>query len=195
MADWHAIVVDGPDAALRAFTAGFLAGRGAPRAAVLHGPDIPVEPGSFSERLQARLHGGRHDVLLVDSSLGAALAAALAQEADGLGIRVAEHVALTGASFEFSAETPSRDAAARIHAELENLPAGVTLAQQEREEVDPDAGGVELYVPVHAYTFRVKGRATGVVDGVLALHRRLKGLDFVSAEPLHLAETPVTSQG
>ena len=195
MADWHAIVVDGPDATLRAFTAGFLAGRGVPRAAVLHGPDIPVELGSFGERLQARLHGGRHEVLLVDASLGTALAAALAREADALGIRVAEQAALTGASFEFSAETPSREAAARIHAALASLPGGVTLADQEREEVDPDAGGVELYAPVHAYTFRVKGRATGTVDGLLALHRRLKGLDFVKAEPLHLDETPIISRG
>ena len=195
MAEWHAIVVDGPDARLRAFTAGFLAGHGAPRATVLHGPDIPVEPGSFGERLQARLHGGRHEVLLVDASLAAALVAALAREADGIGLRVAEHAALTGGSFEFTAETPSREAATRIHAELQNVPAGVTLADQEREEVDPDAGGVELYAPVHAYTFRVKGRATGDVDGVLALHRRLKGLDFVSVEPLRLDETPIISRG
>ncbi len=193
MADRHAIVVDGPDTALRAFAAGFLAGRGEPREAVLHGPDLPLEPGSFGDRLSALLRGGRHEILLVDARLGEALTSALARHADELGIRVTEHVAVAAVSFEFSAETPSREAAARIDAELANLPAGVTLIDQEREEIDPGARGVELYAPAHDYQFRAEGRASGALDGVLALHRRLTETDFVTVEPLHLVETPISS--
>jgi hypothetical protein len=195
MADWHAIALDGPDTTLRAFVAGFLAGRGEPREAVVHGPDIPLEPGSLGERLRALLHSGQHEVLLVDASLGAALASALARHADEFGIRVSEHVAVAAAWFEFSAETPSREAAARIDAELADPPAGVTLIDQGREELDPNVHGIGLRDPAHAYTFRTKGRATGTLDGVLALHRRLKGTDFVTVQALHLVETPIGSGG
>ena len=68
------------------------------------------------------------------------------------------------------------------------MPADVTLTDHEREEVDPDAGGVELYAPAHAYTFRASGRITGPLDGVLAMQRRLRGLDFVTLEGLQLVE-------
>jgi hypothetical protein len=188
MADWHAIVVEGPDPALRGFTAGFLAGRGEVREAVLHGPDVGLEPGSFGERLHALLHGGRHEVLLVDARLGAALTSALASHAGDLGIRVAEHAVITSASFAFRAQTPSREAASRIKAALHHVPADVALADDEREEIDPDAAGVELYAPAPAYTFRASGRITGPFEGVLAMQRRLRELDFVTLEGLQLVE-------
>jgi hypothetical protein len=193
MADWHAIVVDGPDAVLRSFAAGFLAGRGEPRDAILHGPDLALEPGSLGERLQALLHGGRHEVLLVEARLGGPFAAALEQHAEELGVHVAERAAVAGASFGFSAETPSREAAAHIQAALRELPAGVTLTDGQQEEIDPEVRGVHLYDPAHPYTFRATGRVAGTLDGVFAMHRRLSATDFVTVEPLHLEETPVGS--
>jgi hypothetical protein len=193
MADWHAVVVEGPDATLRAFTAGFLAGRGEVRGAVLHGPDLGLEAGSFGERLYALLHGGKHEVLLVDARLGAALASALAGHAGDLGIRVADHAIIASAAFAFSAQTPSRETASRIKAALRHVPAGVTLTDDEREEIDPDAAGVDLYAPAYAYTFRVSGRITGAFDGVLAMQRQLRELDFVTVERLELVETPLDS--
>jgi PAS domain-containing protein len=188
MADWHAIVVEGPGPTVRGFTAGFLAGRGEAREALFHGSDVGLEPGSFGERLHALLHGGRHEVLLVDARLGAALTSALAGHTDDLGIRVADRAVIQSASFAFRAETPSREAASRIKAALHHLPAGVALADDEREEIDPDAAAVELYAPAPAYTFRASGRITGPFDGVLAMRRRLRELDFVSLERLQLAE-------
>ena len=193
MADRHAIVIEGPDKTLRAFTAGFLAGRGEARGAVLHGPDVGVETGSFGERLHSLLHGGRHEVLLVDGRLGAALTSALAGHADDLGIRVTDHAVIVSASFAFRAEPPSRDAASHIKAALHHLSAGVTLTDDEREEIDPDAAGIELYAPVHSYIFRASGRITGAFDGVLAMQRQLCDLDFVTVERLELVETPLDS--
>lgn len=193
MADWHAIVVEGPDTTLRAFTAGFLAARGEVREAVLHGPDVGLEAGSFGERLHALLHGGRHEVLLVEARLGAALASALAGQAGDLRIRVADHARIAAASFAFSAETPARGAASRIKAALRHVPGGVALTDDEREEIDPDAAGLELYAPVHAYIFRASGRITGTFDGVLMMQRQLRELDFVTVERLELVETPLDS--
>ena len=191
MPERDVMVVDGPDDALRAFVAGFLAGRAVARGAVVYGSDLPLAHGSLSERLRARLPDGRHEALLLaDARLAPVLASAL-RSADRLGLRVAAHMRLERAWFTFAAETPSRDAAARIHALITRPEPGVVLVDEEREEIDPSAHGVELYAPAHEYVFRARGRITGVLDGVVAIHRELRDTDFVTVEPVHLEERPL----
>jgi hypothetical protein len=191
MAERDVIVVDGPDETLRAFVAGFLAGQGADRTSVVYGSDLPLVHESIGERLRALLPGGRHEALLLaDTRLAAALTSAF-RAADDLELRVVEHARLAATWFTFTAETPSREAAGRIHALLTALAPGVTLVDEEREEIDPVAHGVDLYVPAHEYTFRARGRITGVLDGVVAIHRELRDTDFVTVEPVHLEERPL----
>jgi hypothetical protein len=188
MVDRDVIIVDGPEGTWRPFLAGFLAGRAVDRAAVVYGSDLPLDHGSLGERLRALLPGGRREaLLLVDAEIGPAVAEAL-RAAEDLGVRVVEHARLAAAWFRFVAETPSREAAARIHALVTSPPPGVMLVDEEREELDPEAGGVELYAPAHAYTFRARGRVTGALEGVVAIHRQLRDTDFVTVEAIHLEE-------
>ena len=191
MAERDVIVVDGPDETLRAFVAGFLAGQGADRDSVVYGSDLSLAHESIGERLRALLPGGRHEALLLaDTRLAPALTSAF-RAADDLELRVAEHARLAATWFTFMAETPSREAAARIHALLTALAPGVMLVDEEREEIDPAAHGVDLYAPAHEYTFRARGRITGELDGVVAIHRELRDTDFVTVEPVHLEERPL----
>ena len=186
MADRDVIVVDGPARTLRAFVTGFLAGRTVDRAAVMYGSDLPLDLGSLGERLRALLPGGLHEtLLLVDDRIGRDLALAL-RAADDLGLRVVEHMRVAAAWFRFTAETPSREAAAHIHGLVTRPPPGVMLEDEVREELDPNAGGVKLYAPVHAYAFRARGRFTGALDGVVAIHRQLRDTDFVTVEAIHI---------
>jgi hypothetical protein len=151
---------------------------------------VPVAHASLGERLRAHLPGGRHEALLLaDASLARPLVSAL--DAAGIGLRVAAHMRLAAASFVFSAETPSREAAARIHDLISHPGPGVMLLDEEREEVDPAAQGIELYAPAHEYTFRARGRFTGALDGVVAIHRKLRDTDFVTVEPISLEECPL----
>ena len=188
MADRDVIIVDGPAGTWRAFVAGFLAGRTVDRAAVVYASDLPFDHGSLGERLRALLPGGHHEaLLLVDAGIGPALAAAL-RAAEDLGVRVTEHTRLAAAWFRFAAETPSREAASRIRGLVTHPPPGVMVVDEEREELDPEAGGVELYAPVHSYTFRARGRMIGALEGVVAIHRQLRDTDFVTVEAIHLEE-------
>src|SRR5438093_2338987 len=52
MTAWHELVVEGAERTLRAFVAGFLAGRGE-HAGGVFGSDIALAAGSFGERLKA----------------------------------------------------------------------------------------------------------------------------------------------
>ena len=63
------------------------------------------------------------------------------------------------------------DAASCIKVALRYVPADVTLTDDEREEIDPDAAGMELYAPVHGYIFCASGRIMGAFDGILAMQR------------------------
>jgi hypothetical protein len=191
MADRDVIIVDGPDDAVRAFVAGFLAGRGVGRDAVMYGNDLPLVHGSLRERLRAHLPGGRHEALLLAEAHLAPILASALRSADDLGLRVAAHMRLDRAWFTFAAETPSREAAARVHALISHPAPGVMLVDEEREEIDPEGHGVDLYAPVHEYTFRARGRITGALDGVVAIHRQLSDTDFVTVEPIHLEERPL----
>jgi hypothetical protein len=191
LAERDVIIVDGPDETRRAFVAGFVAGQGADRASVVYGSDLPLVRESIGARLRALLPGGRHEALLLaDVRLAPALTSAL-RAADDLGLRVAEQARLTAVWFTFTADTPSRDAAARIHALVTRPAPGVMLVDEEREEIDPAAHGVDLYAPAHEYTFRARGRITGMLDGVVAIHRELRDTDFVTVEPVHLEERPL----
>jgi hypothetical protein len=191
--DRDVIIAEGPEGTVRAFVSGFLAGRAVDRAAVVYGSDLPLDQGSLGERLRALLPGGRHEaLLLVDARIGRALAGAM-RAADDLGLGVAEHQRLVAAWFTFAAETPSREAAARIHELITRFEPGVMLVDEEREEFDPDAAGVELYAPVHAYMFRARGRITGELDGVVAIYRQLGDTDFVTVEAIRLEERDLPS--
>lgn len=194
MASWQIIVLEGPSDRIRAFVAGFLAGAGVPGDAVLHGPDLPLHPEPLGERLRAALRGARHEVLFAPAQGAARVAAAIAGAPARLGLRVLERATLVAASVAFDADTPSRDAAARIHATLDALPAGVSLVDVEREELDPAAGGVELYAPVHAYRYRARGRVVGELAAVVRTHAMLAALDFVTVETITLDERPLDTR-
>ena len=76
---------------------------------------------------------------------------------------------------------------------LRYVPADVTLTDDEREEIDPDAAGMELYAPVPAYIFCASGGITRAFDGILAMQRQLRDLDFVTVERLELVESRLDS--
>ena len=194
MAERHVIVVDGPDDdAARHSSTGFLAASGRRPTAVVYGSDLPLVHESIGERLRALLPGGRHEALLLaDTRLAAALASASARRRDDLETaRRGARAARRGVVHVHGRDAVTRGRCDASTRSSPRSPAGVTLVDEEREEIDPVAHGVDLYVPAHEYTFRARGRITGVLDGVVAIHRELRDTDFVTVEPVHLEERPL----
>jgi len=187
MSDWYAIVVDGGEAATRGFVSGFLGDRGLDATAVLVAEDVGVAAESLGERLLDLLNLGRHHVVLVTAAHADAFAEALARGGRGAGLALAERHRVAGASFAFTVETFSRDVAQDVHATLASPPPGVTIVDRdESAETHGDEKGLTFFAPGHAYAYRARGRATGGLDGVLALRRRLGEIEAVALEPVHL---------
>ena len=187
MTEWHELVVEGAERTLRAFVAGFLAGRGE-RAGGVFGSDVALELGSPGERLRALFAAGSHQIFLAPEPLAVPLAQALGERGREVGLALERRRLLESAKFSFRAEVFSRDVAAQIRgALLTALPVGVRVERRsEEEEKHPEAHGPEPFAPLHEYVYRVSGDIVGSFEGVLEVWQRARTLDFVETGPLHL---------
>ena len=182
MTKWHVIVVEGSAHDLRVCVETFVAERLPGPPTVILGDDVGLEHESLIERLRALVGGGDH-AILVHGDVVAPLEAALA----GVGLRIVDRHPVERASFHFAAEAFSREVSTSIRGALAGLAAGVHFEQHsEHEEEHQEHKGVELYTPVHHYTYRVQGALAGPLAGVLEVRRRLADIEAVALEPLHL---------
>ncbi|MGE5236915.1 MAG: hypothetical protein ACM3O7_11255 [Acidobacteriota bacterium] len=191
MGVWYEIIVEGPQDAVRGFIAGFESGRGE-RQTLVFGRDLPLAPGSFQERLAGLFASVRHTMLFGPELAVTDLARALRERGAEAGLEVSATRRLTRARFAFRAEVFSRDVVARIRTEMfAGLPEGVALVDvDEHEQVDAQARGQELYSPEHAFVYRLSASCQGPFPGVVEMHRRARGLEFVEPEEIYIeAET------
>jgi len=188
MSTWQAVVVEGQQRALRAFVAGVTGDRGADPASVVLGDDVGLEVGSIGEWL-LELVGQGHHVVLAPEPLGTALTEAIEQTGKELGLRVERVQSIESAWFVVHVETFSREVSDAVRGALHDLPAGVRVNDRdEREESTGEQHRVELYAPVHEYSYRMSGRVTGPVTGVLEVRRSLGEIEAASLERLHVAD-------
>jgi hypothetical protein len=188
MSGWEAVVVDGRERDLRAFVAGFTGDRGVDPASVVLGDDVDLEAGSIGEWL-LDLIGEGHHVVLAPAPLADALVEAIRQRGDEIGLRVERSHPVAGASFVVRVETFSREVSSAVRGALDALPPGVRVEdRQESEQSTAEGHGVELYAPIHDYTYTLWARVTGPIAGVLEVRRRLSEIEAATLEPLHVLE-------
>jgi hypothetical protein len=173
MAGWHALLLTGTAAVVRAFVAAFAAGRDEPGRAVL-GDDVAFETASLGERLKELLGGAGHHVVFAPEPLASALARAVQELGGRVGLGLERSQPVGSASFPFRVEAFSRDVAREARAAVVGSPpAGVRVEGfSEHEEEHPEAAGPEPYAPLHAYVYRATGRVAGSLPAVLEVRRR-----------------------
>src|SRR5262249_39509425 len=188
MSTWEAVVVEGQERDLRAFVAGVTGDRGVDPASIVLGDDVGLEVGSIGEWL-LELIGQGHHVVLAPAALGAALVGAIQQTGEEVGLRVESVHRVQNAYFVVHVETFSREVSADVRAALDALPADVRLEnRKEQEESTGEPHRIELYAPVHEYSYRMSGRVAGSLEGVLEVRRRLGEIEAVSLESLHVGD-------
>ncbi len=184
---WHAITVVGAERTLRAFVAGFEAGR-EHQDPVLFADDAGIRESTLAERVHDVLAARSHHLVLAPDGAAAALVAALNEMGRDVDLLVGGRTTVLSAALDFKAEVFSEELAAKVRSELcDSLPPDVTVERssgQERHE--DDARGVELYAPEHAFSYRVSGRVAGALPGVLEMRRRALEFELVTVEPITL---------
>lgn len=192
MREWHHLIVDGPAATTRGFVAGALADHGA--GIEPHwGEALGLEPHTLADRMRDLLLGDHHEELFLPADVADAVEAAIAAGGPRIGIRLAGRQVVTAGSFSWTVDTPSHESKAQVRARLvESLPAGVTASDvQEREDVDPDVAGTDLYARGHAFQYRASGRLSGALPGILDLYANAREMDFVRVSALTFDAAPV----
>jgi hypothetical protein len=182
MSCWYEILYEAAEGTVEEMLAELAPGGGR---RVLRGRDVDLEPGDLPEHLLARLGARTHHLLLAPEAEARAFAAGLA--ARGLAVERLREV--TGGSFPFEVLAYSREVRDDIRARL-TAAAAPPLALsgfRESEESDPEAAGVELFAPAHAYTYRASGTISGPCPGLLDLYLRAREHDFVHPGRLELA--------
>ena len=188
MSVWSEVVVHGHLAAVRAFAAGFAAGRGTADAGLVFGDDVGIAPASLGEKVRDLLSAGTHVVVLAPADVADAFVDALGRDGAVAGLKLERCRPLAAARFGFTLQAFTREqATAARRALLEQLPAGVKVdGFAQAEESHADGGGVELYAPLHAYTYRASGLIAGAVPGVIEVRRRAAAVDGIDLGKLAL---------
>lgn len=185
MGSWYEMVIEGKEEDIRELLPGVATDGECP----YWGEELDLHEGSISDRIREMLGARTHHLLFVPGTQVGPLVRAI-QGKDEARTRVRlEHVReILRGRFRFKAEAYSPEVAEKIkHALHAPLPPGVVLeACQEAEHVDPEAKGVELYSPVHDYTWRCSGTFSGTPPGIFEIHRTMQALDFVHQEKLEL---------
>jgi hypothetical protein len=181
MASFYEIIVKGDSKVIRAYMEGFMKSKGITDG-IDFGEDHPLDLGHLKEMI--KYHG---DVLhlVVEAKLRASVDAAIKQSPEDLDIEIVESRRIHRAYFHFKFETANRDVGKRIKRLLDKLPEGVSLTDYEPEEiVDPDAKGVEVYSPVHEYTFKGKGVIEGEPGSVRDVLEKMIDDEFVDCDDI-----------
>ena len=189
MSAWYEVIIEGKEEAIREILPGIASDGDTP----IWGEELDLQAATLPERLLELLGARTHHLLFVPSSQIGALTRTLQAKPELRLERVRE---ILRGGFSFEARVYSPEMAERIREALHALPPEVRLEDfEDKEKIDPDARGVALYTPAHEYTYRARGRFTGLPPGIFEVHRKLKALDFVHQNKLELEGREVAGAG
>jgi hypothetical protein len=190
MSVWYEMVVEGREEDIRELFPGVASDGERP----FWGTELDLHAGSLPDRIRELLGARSHHLLFVPGPQAGPLVRAIQGKDE---IRVERVREITSGHFTFKAEAFSPEAAAKIKQALHaTLPPGVLLEDcKEGEDIDPDAQGVELYSPVHDYTYHGHGTFSGTPPGIFEIHLTMQALDFVHQEKLELEGREVEAEG
>ena len=180
MSAWYEMVIEGKEEDIRDLLPGVASDGKRP----FWGEELELHADSFPDRIRELLGARSHYLLYVPSTQIGALVRAIEGKPE---IRLERVREILSGHFSFKAKAYSPEVTAKIQEVLHGpLPPGVALEEREEERIDSDAKGVELYTPVHDYTWRCRGIFSGTPPGIFQIHRALQALDFVHQEKLEL---------
>jgi hypothetical protein len=189
MSAWYELLIEGSEEALDRFLSQH---QGAESWKALRGSDLPLKEESLTQRVLGFLGASTHHMVFAPAENARALVRGLEKNSD---LRLEHLREVENAGFSFETKAYSRDKAQEIQSALRSdLPLGISPVDlEESEKVDPEAKGVELYAPVHAYTYRASGSFEGALPGVLEMHRRLEEMEFCKPGPIAIESREVTA--
>lgn len=180
---YHELVVKGGGRLLRGFVRGYQVAKNIKKGLIVC-KDYPVNTHHLKHILTFQ---GGHLHLICSARVRPGFISAV-EKASDLGFELLSDNEIHKASFEFKFETFNEKVASDIKRVLRTLPADVKIENFEREETtDPEAEGVEIYSPVHDFTFKGNGTVEGDIEKLCAFHTKLDEHEFFEVENIELS--------
>jgi hypothetical protein len=188
--NYYEVVFEGSYNVIRGMLEGFLLGRDI-KWEWYSSKDSGIETETFTEiikewvSLKTRLH---HIVL--EEDFHNALQNSLKDRSDLKHVKLKYTKSarlIKSCSFKFTANAFAKKYGEEIKAIIDSPPAGVVIEDYTPvEELDTTANGVELYAPVHDYTYRGEGTATGEAGAIVAFRKVLNDHPLVQVTVIKL---------
>jgi hypothetical protein len=179
---YHELVIKGDRGRIGGFIDGFMTVKKI-TSGVIVASRHPIRIHHLKEML--KFHGDCLNVI-VAARHHRALVSAM-KEAHDIECAIVSDTKIKGAHFSFKFHVFNREVATGIRKALEQLPSGVTLTDYTpRETIDPSARGVEIYSPVHEYSFEGDGTIRGDIETLLGVHERLAAHTSIETKDIEL---------
>jgi len=183
------VLFEGNDEFIRGFLQGYRIGKGISAHYFFH-HDAGIQAETLSQKLKewTTLSNKYHYVLLdqdffnrlKESGSDSGLLA-------DTGIKILSAKAVRSGTFSVKIKGASRAEASAIKKIVEEKPSDLqTRDWQEKETIDPDSKGVELYTPVHDYIFAAVGTFKGEIEALIAFRHHLSEHSAVTAKEIEL---------
>ena len=92
------------------------------------------------------------------------------------------------ASFSFSYEVYAKKYGEEIKNIFKKLPSPLKISPdyQPKEEIHPDAKGIEFFAPLHEYNLKADGSVEGPIDILLAFYKKIQEYELIKEDPIAL---------
>ncbi len=186
-ARYYEVVVEGSFDLIKGFVLGFLQGRGIEGEAVFSAERHVRQSEGIGQLLRQLTRRGNKSSIIIGEGVGRLLREALERTGDELDLKVLSVREIKSAHFDFKFRTYAKAAGEDLKETFTNLPAGVAVEGLDlKEEVRPEAKGVEAYAPLHHYEIRGKGRVTGDAKAVIDFYDRIEHNELIELGEIEL---------
>lgn len=174
---WFELLIEGKEDTLESLLEG-------DSAEMFRGSELRLAESSIADRILELLHAQAHHLVFASAVQARELIRRIHEHPD---LKLEGIREVLGGRFGFEAEAYNREVGKKIHDTLSSdLPPGIDCLDLEKEEIHPDAKGIELFTPSHEYIYKARGTIVGTPPGILEMNRRIVRLDFVHEEPMEL---------
>jgi hypothetical protein len=184
---YYEVVIEGSFDLIKGFVLGFLQGRGIEGEAVFSAERHVKQSEGMGQLLRQLTRRGNKSSIIIGQGVGRLLQEALARVGDDLDLKVLSIREIKSADFDFEFRTYAKKAGEALKDTFKNLPAGIALEGLDlKEDVRPEAKGVEAYAPLHHYEIRGKGRVTGDAKAVIDFYDRIEHNELIELGDIRL---------
>ncbi len=184
---YYEVRLKGSPELIKAFTIGFIEGRGGKEEEFVENA-CRIEEDSPISLVLHFFSGLHHETALVmESSASRPLIEALHKHRGAIPVEVSRVREITGAAFDFRYRTNSHETGKELLALFSNLTGDLKIeGYAPKEENIPEAKGIEAYAPLHDYELKAKGTVTGEIHAVHDLYCRAGRFEVVDLGDLRL---------